>query len=271
MWDLELTCELSAIAARWTAPRETRKAAPLSPTEDGYKRAMRRPDTTQDDRHALGDALWCERGRAAKGKLLGTTRSTLECLRAGGWGAPRLRPEQLPMPYFDTPAGRVVSAHAVAIQAQAHSISLSFHNRLRDPWKTIVAWRKSSGRMRRQPHAAQMCSSGWTTSGRQEGPRRGTNRVQRPEWWQKCCCAPSAWIGLGRAHPATEFATVPRWKTKRWSRTLVGASSGLAYLGRRPHGHRARCSARSQYPPRRQSCGDCTCWECLRSTTPPTI
>lgn len=118
-----ITRKLAEIAGRWTAPKAWRPP-PSSLTEARYKRAMAQPHLSAEERRALGDALWRERGRVTQEKTLLAAKSTFECLCAGGWGAPHLSKPQLPVSVLDTTAGRVVSSHAAAIQAQAHYATL---------------------------------------------------------------------------------------------------------------------------------------------------
>lgn len=77
-----ITKELSEIACRWTAPR-ARRSPPTSVTDARYKKAMAQAHLSAEERRDLGDALWRERGRAAKEKTLLAAKSTLGYLRAG--------------------------------------------------------------------------------------------------------------------------------------------------------------------------------------------
>lgn len=90
-------------------PRVSRPPV-ASATEKRYPSTTWRADFTAEALRTVSDALWRDRVRVAGERSLEQASTVLGCLRAGGWGAPRLSPPRAPMPILDTPDSRIVGA-----------------------------------------------------------------------------------------------------------------------------------------------------------------
>lgn len=90
----DIATAVKHIASAWTAPRPStrRRGQAVSAMESVLRGPLRQPDLSPEQRHEAATKIWMSQGQIDRERCMSHSASVLQCLRAGGWGAPHLSP-----------------------------------------------------------------------------------------------------------------------------------------------------------------------------------